>query len=409
LIDQQGNVLQTYPYPSVRNLGDGFLAFTEKPEYDAKYGIMDIKGKVIIPPTYSFVQPFQKGLAVVNISDDYKNKYGVIDQKGHYVIKPIYNDINLLKEGRLAVGKATNEDEPYLGSMYALATTDGTILTDYKYSTILPYDKGYASASDDSRTFFINKSGNIVLALPVINGSGSLTFEGDTIKAFVDERMSYYTKDGKLIWKQNTVIPLDRKYRILEKKYRPNKNVLVYYPQVAGMENVVVQREVNTKLKRLSMPKETGNGKPSDYTYSADFDVEFFKKELLVLKLSGYLYPIGAAHGMPSLVYPHINLVDGTFYELKDLFKKDSPYVQILSDIIDEKIKTDETYSYVFPDAFKGIKPDQPFYVSDKALYIYFTPYEIAPFAAGFPTFEIPYYKIMNLIDQKGEFWRTYH
>jgi hypothetical protein len=407
LIDQQGKQVRTYPYPFVGNQGDGLLAFKEKPEFDAKYGVMDLTGKVIIPPTYSAIQPFQDGVSVVNISDDYKNKVGLIDKRGNYVIKPNYNDINLLKEGRVAIGKAMNEEEPYRGSKYAIATMDGALLTDFNFTQVLPFERGYASASGGSSTFFINRSGKMVTTLPVLSGSGTLSFEGDIIKAFIDQRISYYTKDGKLVWKQNRVIPLSRNFKVIEKKYKPNDNDLVYYPQVSGMDNENTEHKVNKKLKKLSMAKESGD--QGDFTYSADFDIQFFKKDLLVLKLSGYLYHFGAAHGMPSLHYPHVDLNSGAFYQLEDLFKEDSDYIKEISNLIAEKIKTDEKYSYVFPDAITSIKPDQPFYVSDNSLYIYFEPYEIAPFVAGFPTFEIPYYQVNHLLNKEGAFWKAYH
>lgn len=46
---------------------------------------------------------------------------------------------------------------------------------------------------------------------------------------------------------------------------------------------------------------------------------------------------------------------------MKDLFIRKSPYVKVISDIIGEQIKDNEKYSYLFPDAYKGIQPDQPF------------------------------------------------
>lgn len=42
---------------------------------------------------------------------------------------------------------------------------------------------------------------------------------------------------------------------------------------------------------------------------------------------------------MPSKIYTKIDLTTGEFYELKDLFKEDSDYVKVLSDIIGEQIK----------------------------------------------------------------------
>ncbi|MGM0876495.1 MAG: WG repeat-containing protein [Bacillota bacterium] len=408
LIDQQGKVRQTYPYPFVGMQGDGLLAFKEKANYDSKYGVMTLAARVIIPPTYSSIQPFQDGLAVVNVSEDYTNKFGVINREGKYVIKPVYNEIIFLGEGRIGVGKAINEDQPYLGSTFAIATTMGTFLTDFYYTQVFLYENRYASASNQESTFFINRNGKIVQSLPIIKGIGTLEFVGDIIKANVDLRLSYYTLDGRQIWKQNTIIPLNRKYKVIEEKYRPNKNYLVYYPQIEGMRDVSIQNTVNTRLKDLSMSKETEENLAMA-EYSADFDIQFFKKDLLVFYLNSYFFPFGAAHGTPSQVYPLVDLQTGVFYELKDLFKENSDYVKEISDIIEEQIKTDEQYSYVFPDAYKGISPNQPFYVSEEALFIYFPVYEIAPYVAGFPTFKIPFIEIDPILDKEGAFWRAFH
>jgi hypothetical protein len=96
-------------------------------------------------------------------------------------------------------------------------------------------------------------------------------------------------------------------------------------------------------------------------------------------------------------------------YKLKDLFKPGSDYVQELSRIVGKQIKEDPQYSYVFPDSYTGIAADQPFYVTDNALHLVFAPYEIAPYAAGFPTFTIPFAQIQDNINTEGEFWKAFH
>lgn len=49
------------------------------------------------------------------------------------------------------------------------------------------------------------------------------------------------------------------------------------------------------------------------------------------------------------------------------------------------------------------------FYISKDGLYIYFYPYDIGPYSAGFPTFKILYKDIINIIDLKGDFWRSFN
>ena len=175
------------------------------------------------------------------------------------------------------------------------------------------------------------------------------------------------------------------------------------------MTDEAAENSVNAELKKLSKVVPIDSSKQLEYSYTGDFSMTFFKKDLLVMELDGYQFYWGAAHGMPTRVHANIDLVSGRFYQLKDLFKPGSNYVKVLSDIVGNQIKNDPQYSYVFPDTYKGISADQPFYVKEDALYLYFAPYDIAPYAAGFPTFRIPYGEIMNIIDTEGAFWKAYH
>ncbi|WP_102347800.1 WG repeat-containing protein [Bacillus sp. Marseille-P3661] len=406
LLNKQGKMVQTFRYPYVGSKGDGLLAFRK--EQGGRFGYINEGGDIVIEPAFESAQPFQHGIAIVGKGETFPSVYGVIKKQGEFIVEPEYNDIKVVSDNRLALGK-TKEGRPPNELWYALATLEGKVLTEFKFNIILDFEKGVASVSDGSRTFFINSSGNIVKNLPVVEGAGTLSFEGKLIRANIENRITYYDRSGNIVWKQDNTVTLNKQYRVLEKKYNPNPDYIVYYPEIQGMKNKSAQSEVNQRLMELSLVKPVPSDVALDSSYSGDFSISFYRQDLLVIEFEGYDYPFGAAHGMPYKAHAHINLKSGQMYELKDLFKADSEYVTVLSDIIREQIKNDETYSYVFPDAFKGIAPDQPFYVDDKALYLYFAPYEIGPYAAGFPTFKIPFEEIMAIINNEGEFWRSFH
>lgn len=407
LIDVSGKELKSYKYFFVGPLSDGMLAFSGTPT--GKYGYINESGEVIISPKYTSTSPFEHETAVVNTADGFIDHYGLIDKKGNFIIPPKYNAINRLSKNRIAVGLPLDESKPYLGSKYSILDINGNFLTGFIYNDVTPYNAGFASAYDGINTFFIDETGKVAKNLPILKGSGSLSFDGTLIKALIDNRLSYLNKTGKVIYSQNKIIPLFDQYKIIEVKFNPNKNYLVYYPQIKGMKHETKQNTVNTKLKSLSLVKPMGEESQLDNSYTGDYSVEFAKKDLLILRLDGYNYPFGAAHGMPSKIYPHINLINGKFYNLKDLFKLSSNYVKILSDIIAKQIKNDPQYSYVFPDSYKGITTNQSFYLNSNTLFIYFTPYEIAPYAVGFPTFKIPFKDIINIINTHGEFWKSFN
>lgn len=407
LIGINGEQLKVYHYAFVGNLAQGLLTF-RKTDRD-KTGYINESGSVVIPPRYRDAQNFNQGRAVVNLSDSYTNEYGLIDMKGNFAINPVYNEIRLLGENRVTVGKVIDKENQYLGSKYSVADLNGHFFVGFIYNNVSNYNHDLASAFNNTNTFFIDIIGRGVKRLPVVDGSGTMYIKGDIIIADVDYRRLYLDGSGNLIWAQNTRIPLDNKYTVIEEKSKPNKDYLVYYPQIDGMEDKTSQENVNKKLKELSKVKEIDENMQLDYNYVANFVTEFFKKDLLVLGINGYEYHFGAAHGIPSRTYANIDLLRGVFYELKDLFEQDSSYVKMLSDIIQKQIKTNPEYSYIFPDTYKGIKEDQSFYVKEDALYIYFDPYEIAPFAAGFPTFKIPYQEIKGIINEKGNLWRSFN
>lgn len=406
LIGLNGESLANFNYPYVGMPGDGLLAFQEKT--NGKYGYIDEYGNVIISPRYTGAQPFRDGRAVVYISEDHRKKSGLIRKDGNYILSPEYNDILLLGETRAAIGKAIDEKKTFIGSKYAIADTNGNFLTDYRFYGVMDYVNGIASVYDDTHTFFIDRNGKTVQNLPKVRGGGALTLIGIVVQSNVDQRLSYFDRSGKVIWKQNTIIPLKPPYLVKEEKFKSNKDYFVYFPQVEGMANQAAQKKVNEKLRELSQFKNVPSNVELDYSYSGDFAVTFIQKDLLVLELNGYLYPHGHAHGMPNQIHAHINLINGNFYELKDMFKPNSNYVKVLSKIIGNQIQNDPQYSYVFPNNYEGIKANQPFYVTGDALNIYFLPYEIAPYVAGFPTFTIPYEEIMDIIDTNGDFWRSF-
>ncbi|HNU79629.1 MAG TPA: RsiV family protein, partial [Bacillota bacterium] len=53
-------------------------------------------------------------------------------------------------------------------------------------------------------------------------------------------------------------------------------------------------------------------------------------------------------------------------------------------------------------DEFKGIRPDQDFYIADKSLVLFFQLYEITPYYMGLQYFPISVYQIQDIIAEEG-------
>lgn len=418
LIDKKGSIIETYDYPYVAFYGNGLMIFSTS--LDGPYGFIDKKGTPIIKPIFSQAQGFKNHMAIVAESSDFNGPYGIIDETGKYIFQPLFSDIKILGEDRVALGMGIGEDKYTQRSIYAIGDSKGNILSPFIYLAVGDFKDGLAYGSDTEYTFFIDKSGFQVKSLPTVEGSGTLSMKKGIIYADIDYSPYYLDTSGKVIYKPNDIIPLSRNYNVIKEKYKPNINYLIYYPSISGMENKKAQTEANIKLKKMSYFIPYGkDGTPQnipinktdvlDYDYTGTFDVQYYKKNFLTLNIMGYYYPLGAAHGMPSMKTPSINLVTGKFYTLGDLFMGGVYWTHELNKIIEKIIDIDPEYSYIFKGAFKGISMTQDFYIDSDNLYIYFPPYEIGPYSAGFVTFKIPFSQINNMINKNGDFYKSFH
>lgn len=408
LIDISGNILKKFEYAYVMGISDGMMAFT--PEQSGKFGYLNSTGEVAIAPRFLTALDFMYGTAVVNASEDYAiNLYGLIDKKGKFLINPQYNDIQQLGDNMVALGIPIDADNIFTGSKYALAKQDGTILTDFIYYRIEPFKDGAASVYDNANSFFIDKEGKRITDLPFVEGIGTMEQLDGLVYADIDQRPYYMNKQGAIVYKPSQSIMLENGIKVSEEKFRPNRDYLVYYPVLSKLDNIKVENDINTKLRDIWAGTDVKPSDNLDYHYESNFNIGFNRKNLLVLQESGYDYPFGAAHGMPILQYVHVDTKSGAFYQLEDLFKGGSNYTEVLSGIVEEQIKEHGEEMGVWQDSYKGIKPDQPFYLTADALMLYFEPYEIAPYAAGFPTFTIPFTEISNIINKKGSFWLSFN
>lgn len=93
----------------------------------------------------------------------------------------------------------------------------------------------------------------------------------------------------------------------------------------------------------------------------------------------------------------------GTVYTLADLFVDDR-YIGILSEAVARGVVEQDIPTLV---DFETIDPDQWFYMTPDALVIYFQVYELAPYAWGFPQFDVPYEELLPIAKPDGPIARV--
>ncbi|MGB8450741.1 MAG: WG repeat-containing protein [Anaerocolumna sp.] len=447
VIDKSGGILYESDY-IIKPYSNGAAVFSKLTGSDFREGYIDTKGKVMIELAYILADGFRKdNTAFVstakgryevidksgNILDEYQldekynnvidfkdgyiiysdassNKAGVITYKGEEILEPIYGNISYLGNDLFAVKEpALNAYEPLVTGPAAIYDKTGKQLTDYILYDLSEYHDGYASATNSQYTYFIDENGKEVTDLPKAEGRGKLTLLGNIVKAEIDDDLIYMAKDGTVIWQNKRTQTLSPELTVKELKFKPNKYAYVYYPSIEGLADDTVQASINGRLYKLFTDNRAGLKEEDGLSVADTFTAEIMKN-ILIIKKSGYDYTFGAAHGMPLKDYYFIDIKTGEFYDLSDLFIKKSDYVKNINKILGNMIedKSEQGDALLFPDSFKGIKEDQYFRLTQDSLVIYFYPYDIAAYAAGFPEFEIPFEQLKDIIDYNGSFWNAF-
>ena len=411
-VDVNGQILTKPIYITIENFNSDGTALVS--QTDGTFEIIDKSGQTIntfdVDTDYGIAYDTKDGFAVfMHQSNDFI-RMGVISLADHTVIiEPNYNGIINLGEGFFAVNDPANESYDTFVTPAALFDRAGKQLSDYVYFDVSPFHDGLASATDDNSTFFIDATGKKVETLPIIEGRGTLLKIGDVIRADIDGNLSYLDEDGNIIWEGDNTRALTDSLKITENIYKPARLISIKYPTLTGLEDAVVQSKINETLY-----EKFAYARSEEYLNHLSVDDSFSARmigELLIIAKDGYDYPSGAAHGMPVQEYYHIDLKTGAFYTFKDLFKANSDFSETLTEMIKVIIqkRVDDGDSFLFPESFTELSEDANFVIDEAHLTVYFYPYDIAAYAAGFQYFEIPYADITDYIDTEGELWKSFN
>ncbi len=377
-----------------------------------EFAMIDITGKVLESYTlnekYTSTWDIQDGY-IIYANSDYLD-YGVVNVKGEEIIPSGYSEITYLGNDLFAVKKQGLEDYTSLMlAKQAIFNSAGEQLTEYEFYDLTSFNNGYCSATDDSSTFFIGIDGKKADALPKFEGTGTLKLLGDVISADVDDELLYCSTDKTSFWKTPNSYALSDTVTVTSLKFRPLRGVLVHYPQIEGLADIAIQEQINTELYRLFVSIRN-DIKAEDMLSVQDSFSAKLVKNLLIIEKTGYDYYYGAAHGMPIMSYYYIDTKTGFSYQLKDLFKEGSDYATKINEMITDEINIDygSGESMYFPESFTGITETPFFILEEDSIIIYFYPYDIAAYAAGFPQFAIPFIDIDEYINKDSEFWKSF-
>ncbi|MCM1988240.1 RsiV family protein [Oceanirhabdus seepicola] len=200
------------------------------------------------------------------------------------------------------------------------------------------------------------------------------------------------------------------RYNIIEETYiakNKNSEVIINYPIIEYLEyeetketeeteevEVVVNSHISYKAGILDELTEY-----EDETYKETLNVDYTitKKtnEILSMYFVHSLMMEGAAFPSTYIEGLTFNMSYAGMLELKELFREDIDYKNILNSILNEKVK--ELEFEVFEE-FKGIEEEQGFYLTDSSLVIYYQEGIYTPHAIGPLFMEIPIEEIEDIL-----------
>lgn len=178
-------------------------------------------------------------------------------------------------------------------------------------------------------------------------------------------------------------------------------------PVISGMANKKIQSGINkifeedainfrNKLEKdakeaLEEYKKHGIGVFHKYEAYTAYQVRYNKNCLLSITVMYYQYT-GGAHGMEVQRGYNFDLKTGKQLQLSDLFEDGFNYKQAIDkEVLDYMNAHKDKFFSESITSFKGISTNQPYYLEEGNLIVYFGEYEIAPYSSGIPEFKIPY------------------
>ncbi|MDD4802198.1 MAG: DUF4163 domain-containing protein [Syntrophomonas sp.] len=175
-------------------------------------------------------------------------------------------------------------------------------------------------------------------------------------------------------------------------------------PVMSGLTDDRIQSEINERWEKQALDLEQKLAADIEayvqFNQQNDFPIRAYNlttryqecyqnHNLLSLYVDYYQYT-GGAHGITNRQPYNIDLKSGQELALKDLFKTDYDYQSIINKKISDRIASGPDIYFSGDSGFNGITENQSYYIQEGFLVVYFSQYEIAPYAAGFPEFKIP-------------------
>jgi len=221
----------------------------------------------------------------------------------------------------------------------------------------------------------------------------------------------YYAADSLQLLPGNPNSPLgEASNSILWPTAQTNEETAEFIRQsITGGKSVrnvqqYIRRDIDSFLATYKVTAndiDSSDGISPAYSWSADGDMKVVWNQYPLLCLEYFAYEFtGGAHGNFGANYQVLDLEKKKVLKPEDIFKPEykTAMVPLLEKAFRKTFKVDPEKSIESMLLEKEIKPNDNFYITDKGVAFSYTPYEIAPYAAGQITLFIPFADIKPLM-----------
>lgn len=412
-IDKAGN-------DATASVSDGISLY--KDTATNRYGYRKPDGSLLTEPLFLEAEPYWNGTAIASVNadpDGYAGLYGLLDTNGQWVMEPIHSGIKRMRNGLLAAGeplaRPTWHYEPYMEYTYmGLYRPDGVRVVDHVLVSVEDASAELVCVSDGLQIWLVDRTGREAQGFSAIPGTGSLRLVGEYLFGTVNGISSVYRQDGSPEAILRTGADLGDGLQLVSAQAVGNRYTRLTYPVLRGLPDQQLQSRIN---ERIADAMGTGlTDEPMVDEETGELYIETMEGDwqgwrvgrVLAVEQYPYWYPLGAAHGMPGIISLHVNLDTGEAITLGDLLDPDKmpQGLAFLSDYVTGIIQHDKDEIGYFVESVE-VTPDSFYRLTKDGLELYWAPYELASYAAGFRDFLVPWADLKPYMEVGGEAWKA--
>lgn len=190
----------------------------------------------------------------------------------------------------------------------------------------------------------------------------------------------------------------------------------VSYPQFLNLGDLNREEAANTAIKskietaigdfKRSVSEDTTDLPNAKSEMRIGYEVVYLNPSIASIKLSEDTYIEGAAHPLAIIWSFNYSFRDNREITLADIFNQGSDYLSALSELSRESLKNQLKENYAQESVELGTRPQQEnfeiFLLSKDRLIVIFNVYQVADYALGPQSVEIPYEKLNRFMSPRS-------